>query len=272
VKNLDNIHSIISIFKGFGFTEYEVKVYTTLLEQNPLNGNMIALKSGVPGPKVYETLRKMKEKGVIYEVTEGDRNNQKRYGPLPYQDLLNNIMETLTDNIADLGHFLEGIEQKSESEWTDLFHISGYEASVATVKNFIKEADQEVILSCWNHELEKLLPELKNAYERKVHVVTIVFDAESVRLPWRHFIHANVSSAHSRHSDELSCVIDLNKAVVLNSSEGKTHAIVSSHQAMIKTTRNYIRHDIYVNRIMQDYFDLMKERYGKNLEILISDF
>ncbi len=41
---------------------------------------------------------------------------------------------------------------------------------------------------------------------------------------------------------------------------------------MVSTTRNYIRHDIYVNRLLRDLRKESEELYGENLDGLINDF
>ncbi|WP_366161225.1 helix-turn-helix domain-containing protein [Bacillus infantis] len=267
-----NIKKVVATLKSFDFTEYEAKVYISLLEENPSNGNGIALRSGVPGPKVYETLRKMMEKGYVFEVSEGEKQGKKRYSPLPYKDLLYSLQNTLTNHIDILNNSFENLQNKSNNNWTELFHISGYETSLEVLKEGIIEAEFEIVLSCWSVELEKIYNELMNAHKRNVHVVTIIFDGGSNHLPWKTFKHYQFSTTKERHNGELSCVIDMNKVIVLDSLEEQPHAVVSSHQAMIKTTRNYIRHDIYVNRIMQEFSEEMKQKFGPNLENLVGDF
>jgi HTH-type transcriptional regulator, sugar sensing transcriptional regulator len=272
--NILNFINTINTLKDFGFTEYEGKVYIALLEEHPLNGNAIALKSGVPGPKVYETLKKMKDKRYVFEVSDGENQGKKRYSPLPYKDLLDIFKKALTNNIDTLSQSFEELEQKNNDSWTELYHISGYETSINVVRNSISEAENEIIMSCWSQELEKLFHELKKAQDRGVHVVTIIFDDSPFisEITWRTFKHYKFPTVEKRHYGELSCVIDANKVIVLNSLEKQPHAVVSSHQAMVKTTRNYIRHDIYVNRIMEDFSEIMKDKYGERIEKLIEDF
>ncbi|MGY3717905.1 TrmB family transcriptional regulator [Sutcliffiella cohnii] len=269
-----NIEKIINTLKGFGFTEYEAKVYLALLEQNNLNGNGIALKSGVPGPKVYETLKKMTDKGFVFVVSDGSNKRNKRYSPLPYKDLLETLKKTLTKDIELLNTSFEALKANDNNNWTELFHISGYETSLNVVDQAINEATEEIIMSCWSKEMEKLYENLLKAYDRGVKVVTIIFDQTEIaeKFPWRSFRHYKFPSTEQRHNGELSCVIDRKKVIVLDSLEEDPHAVVSSHQAMVKTTRNYIRHDIYVNRIMQDFSKEMMNKYGENAEKLISDF
>lgn len=111
-----------------------------------------------------------------------------------------------------------------------------------------------------------------DAYGRGVSIISIIFDETHLSLPWKDFKHYKSETAEGRHSGELSCVIDLKKVIILESDAQKSYGIVSSHQAMVKTTRNYIRHDIYVNRLLHDFSKQIESQYGKELQGLIGDF
>ncbi len=54
---------LIGKLRELGLTEYEAKVYLTLLEEGPLKPSEIAVKAGVPRTKVYEAVRSLERKG-----------------------------------------------------------------------------------------------------------------------------------------------------------------------------------------------------------------
>jgi len=267
-----NIQRIVATLKELGFTEYEAKVYIALLKNHPANGNVISVASGVPGPKTYETLRKMQEKGIVFAVSGGDKPGTKRYSPLPYRDLLLSIEKTLAENISMLRESFDSIESGGDIDWTGLFLIQGYEPAVDAARTAIDEAQSEVLMSCWAKELALLYDNLLAAHKRGISVTTLVFDQCPKEIPWRNFDHTDTPMAMERHEGELSLAVDMNKTIVLQSLNEQPHAVVSSHRAMVQTTRNYIRHDIYVNRLLRDFKEIIVMRYGPGLEKLISDF
>ena len=55
----------ITILRELGFTEREVKVYISLLELGTSTAGPIAVKSRLPQTKVYETLGKLIDKGLV---------------------------------------------------------------------------------------------------------------------------------------------------------------------------------------------------------------
>lgn len=267
------ISKTLNNLKALGFTEYEAKIYLALLRCYPSNGNAIATLSGVPTPKVYETLRKMQERQIVFIVSGGgDKRNSLRYSPLPYQDLLDNKKKIFSDNVEFLSEALSEISSMSDTDWTELFVIHGYLSAMESVQSAIMDCKSEIIMSCWCNEFETLKELLNEVHNRGVSVVTLTFDEGDIDVPWRHFKHYDGKTTQYRHAGELSIVIDQSKAIVLQSLNSSPHAVVSSHQITISTIRNYIRHDIYVNRILHDFEEVIKERYGPELENLIHDF
>lgn len=265
------IKEITDSLKELGFTEYEAKVYLALLQSHPSNGNEIAALSGVPGPKIYETLRKMQERELIFVASMGNKKNQIYYSPLPYEELLNTRKESFSGNIAFLSKALsEASLNKMDS--TTLFVIYGYSSSMESVRSAIAQCKTEMIMSCWCKELQVLKTDLIDAHNRGVKIVTLLFDDNDEDLPWVNFKHYNGKTAHDRHAGELSIVLDHSKAIILQSLDQSPHAVVSSHEATITTIRNYIRHDIYVNRILHDFKEVMEKKYGPELDHLINDF
>jgi len=263
---------IINSLKMNGFTEYESKIYISLLGAHPSNGNMIALSSGVPGPKVYESLRRMQEKGYVYAVSGGDKSNSKSYSPMPYKDLLKNFETGFLENYNLLEKEFEAISTSGDPEWMELFHMEGYETSIQAIKEEINRAESQILLSGWSKDVALLFDELVNAHERGVKIVSIIFDTCSKEIPWVNIKHFSFKSAIQRHEGELNIVVDTRKVIILESLSELDYAVVSTHRSMVNATVNYIRHDIYLNKVILDFKDILIEKYGENVEGLIDWF
>ncbi|WP_082232759.1 TrmB family transcriptional regulator [Halobacillus massiliensis] len=266
------MNEIVGTLKEFGLTEYEAKIYVSLLSNQPSNGNNIAKLSGVPAPKVYGALQKMKEQGLVFTVSGGKNGKQVRYSPLPYKDLLKTKKDTFMNQLDFLDDSLAEVSSNSDVDWSELFMVEGYESSMEVVKTAIEECHSQIILSCWKRELNGLKDLLLETHHRGVKVVTLVFDDKPVDVPWISFTHFKEGLALERHNGEFSLVVDNRKAILLQSLENSPHSVVSSHPVMVSTTRNYIRHDIYVNRMINDFEKTITEHYGTELENLIADF
>lgn len=260
--------NIIEAIKSIGFSEYEAKVYISLLKEHPQNGNALSQSSGVPGSKVYEVLRKMQEKGFVFTVTDGDNLKRKRFSPLPYQDLISKTEMEFTQNISLIQESFEMMTKRVISNWTELYNIEGYNTTMELIKEEINNATTEIIMVSWNKEFEILLPSIKEANNRKVNIATITFDEYSEDLSWSHVNHAPIPSALKKHTGELSIVLDNSKAIIFDSATEIPNAVISSYYSMVKAIRNYITHDIYLNRIHSDLNKEFKTLYGDDFKKL----
>lgn len=266
------IEKIINVLKNYGFTEYESKIYTALLRNHPANGNMIALSSGVPGPKVYENLKKMQEKGYVYLFSGGEKSNTKSYIPLPYQDLLKTFEESFHENISLLTQELKKISESKTQDWMELFHVQGYEPSIKMIANEVDSSSKEIYLSGWSQDINNIYKSLLSAHKEGVKIVSVIFGTNSLEIPWTNVTHYNIELFNLRHKNEMNLVIDNKKAIIFNSSTDDGYAVVSDHQAMINTTTNYIRHDMYVNTIIHDFEKQLLEKYGEEFHKLMVKF
>ena len=264
-------NDVIEALKNIGFAEYEAKVYITLLREHPQNGNTLSQSSGVPGSKVYEVLKKMQEKGYVYLVTTGSNSKIKRYSPLPYNDLIEKTEENFTQNLSLIQDSLDDMTENLVSNWTELYNIEGYNTTLELIKEEIKNATSEIIMVCWYKELQILLPLLKDAHKRGVTIATITFDIISDDISWHHVNHAPIPGSLEKHLGELSVVIDNSKAIIFDSAIDMPNAVISSYYSMVKVIRNYITHDLYLNRIHMDLEKEFKALYGEDLKKLFDN-
>jgi len=79
---------ILNALKRFGMNEYEGRIYFTLLLTGRDKANTIARKSGVPHPRVYDSLYSLAERQLI-NVIEG---RTKEYEANGVEYLLKNFM------------------------------------------------------------------------------------------------------------------------------------------------------------------------------------
>lgn len=214
----------------------------------------------------------MLKKGFVYVVSGNEQSKSIKYQALPFKQLLNIKKDDFTDHLNYLHETLPKISSINNLDLTDLYVIEGYSASIEVIRAFIQAAKSEIIMSCWMKEFNSLKNLLLDAYKRKVNIITLVFDGQDVEVPWRNFTHYNNEKINRRHLGEFSLVIDKKQTFLLHSWNSSPHTVVSNHPATSLVTRNYIRHDIYVNRILKDFEKEMVKFYGQNLENLIDDF
>jgi HTH-type transcriptional regulator, sugar sensing transcriptional regulator len=80
-----------------GFSQYEAQAYLGLLGREPMTGYALANLTGIPQPKVYETLRRLSRKGVAVPV-QGDA---KRFVAIPTSQLISQLDQDFRRRLAD---------------------------------------------------------------------------------------------------------------------------------------------------------------------------
>lgn len=160
-----------------GLTEYEKKVYETLLRYDSATAVRVAERSGVPKPKVYDTLRQLERRRLVAMV-------EKK--PMIFQAIepeigINALIEEEKNKLASAG--LEAIKYLSalkenipEVKPTERFEIlRGMEQRLRLTEQFIKSAKKEyLILSAFDFPYRfSLLKARQEACKRGVNLKAI---------------------------------------------------------------------------------------------------
>ena len=99
------------LLKQFGFTEYEIKIYTTLLQRGAATAKEIADSSGVPSNKVYAALLELIEKGFV--ATLNLRPKQYKITSMqPFKDILMSRKKEIKKTERTLASFQQMLQQK----------------------------------------------------------------------------------------------------------------------------------------------------------------
>ncbi|MGH9103278.1 MAG: TrmB family transcriptional regulator, partial [Acidimicrobiales bacterium] len=80
-----------------GFSQYEARAYVGLLGKEPMTGYALSNATGIPQPKVYETLRRLARKGTAVQL-EG---TPARFVALPPAQVLSHLETAFRRRLAD---------------------------------------------------------------------------------------------------------------------------------------------------------------------------
>lgn len=254
---------IISRFERLGLSNYEARVYIFLLRNGQSYGNEVSKNTGIPGSKIYETLSRLVEKDLAHLI----QGKPIHYQALPLKEFLNQwqtdanrVVEYLTDN-------KEQIETAPQSEL--LWHLSGKKQLIGKIKEIIDSAEHSILISLWPNESAEVEDNLRQAYERKVQITSIQFGEISLDIG-NVFKHVNTSSVEARHGSELFLLVDGCKGMFMYYEDPVGWVGYHSlSKGMARVIENYIRHDIYTNKIINDHYDIAISSYGKDLRKLI---
>lgn len=263
----------ITALQELGLNLTEARIYLSLLIESPANGHQISRNAGVPSAKVYENLTRLQQQGLVAAAA-----NDNGYVPLPLDDLL----EGRTARLKAAGETLRSsVEQGRHMEGDVLWHGSGYDVLLNRANSIIDEARNDILLSAWPEEFERLLVHLCKVPPAGVELSVILFaDPEECRHLGERcaamgrklhlFPHAMLQTTQDRYAQQLALVVDGATALLMDGSGGGWRGVWTDHPALTRGIANYIRHDIYLNKLHFDLAPALKERYGTHLADLLS--
>jgi sugar-specific transcriptional regulator TrmB len=79
------------LHSSFGLSEYEAKVYVSLIDCGASRVGRLSTLCGVPRSKIYKTLQKLVERNLVTEIPE----EPKLYAPISPHDAFKSFFESL---------------------------------------------------------------------------------------------------------------------------------------------------------------------------------
>ena len=227
-----------------GFTEYEAKVYLTLLHENPATGYHLSKKSGVPRSMVYETLGRLSARGAALESVEG---RVTFYTPLP-PDLLMDRYEDeqrrMTENLR------EGLQKLYEATDEDkVWSITGLQPTLAYASRMIAEAQQEVHLVLADDDLEVLSEDIAAAHNKGVSISTLLTGKADLKFG-RVAYHPPLESELQELTNTLVVVSDNHQALIASKSELGTTTTITGNHNLVLMARQFVWMELFAQRAL----------------------
>lgn len=257
------MQTTVEALNSLGLTVYEAKTYIALLQKHPANGNELSRRSGVPGPKIYETLNNMVQKGLVAVLNA----NPQMYSPLPYQEFLAGKREEFTATERLLTVNLENISIPASD--IAVWQLTSHDALIDKSRELIDGAGEMVLLSFWRKQGKLLEKNLQAAQQRGVKIISIQFGPESMKIG-KVFQHVQIDTVFDRHSGELTLVADESVGLFMAQPPRQDwNGFWTTNPGVVKLMTNYIRHDIYSNKLLQRFDAEVEAEYGKQLKNLL---
>jgi sugar-specific transcriptional regulator TrmB len=249
-----------------GFSQYEARTYLGLLQSSQATGYSIANDTGVPQPKVYETLRRLVERGAAVRTGE----KPARYAAVPPSALLKGLEEDFAARVAAARHDLESLPHPHGA--TSLLPVSRMESFAAaadSASSAIATAQTRVYLSGRRDELAGLRDAVAAASKSGAEFVLVHFGRLPFPAPHGRVIrHASTDGAlyRSRQARHLAVVVDSRWALWGVAKDGHNWDILTSESPLLAgLVKAYIRHDMFVQRIFADMPTELERLYGSGL-------
>lgn len=146
------------LLQELGFTQYEAQTLATLIRYKMLSAREIHKYSGVPQPKIYETMIKLQQKGFIDIYP---RKKKKVYLVKP-KEVIQEYLLKYSRKIQDLGQrsieIIDNIYDTEEAEEIPFIGIAG-ESMLQEYLHMLIDTAKETVISFLplNHYDEKII-------------------------------------------------------------------------------------------------------------------
>lgn len=244
-----------------GFTEYEAKAYLALLDESPASGYKVAQNSGVPRSKVYEVLGGLVRRGAVL-VNHGD---PVQYAPLPPKELISRRRREMENSLVAAEKSLQRYAESSGSRDV-IWDIKGREEILERAREVAGRAERSILVEIWEEDAPELREALAAAAERGVDVGVVAYGEPDYPFAkvYLHDLVDEITSGLGARWIVLSA--DMREVVTGIVSLGRdSRAAWTTHPGLVVPTTELIKHDIYIQDMLDEHRELLEESFGPSL-------
>jgi HTH-type transcriptional regulator, sugar sensing transcriptional regulator len=264
------LNTTVELLGDLGFSQYEARAYIGLLGQEPQTGYALSVRTQIPQPKVYETLRRLELKGAVACTSV----SPAKYVAVAAERLVAGLRDQFGRRLEEVRTGLEELQgATAQSEWRVLESLRNWPAIATRARSMISIAKRHVYISLHSDQLDDLATELLAADRAGVRCDVLCFGHAALELENGRFLHhSSTQGIVYRHHQarHLALVADSQSAVWALAEDGaQWDSQVGADPLLVAVVKGYIRHDMYVQQIFADFGDELVGRYGEGLEQLI---
>lgn len=236
------MNNLLEQLASLGMTEYEAKVYLSLLGENPATGYQVSKTSGVPRSMVYEALGRLEARGAVQKSLE---EKVTLYQPVPPTMLLDRYEREARDWAAGLRAAL--LPLYNQEETGRLWNFSGRREALAYAADLIDAAKAELMLVLADADLNALHSYLEAAHARGVSLGVILTGSmpfelgQVVRHPKR--------ETELHRMQETLIVVSDEREFLISSGHRIAAATVTTNVNMVLIARQFIWMELFAQRI-----------------------
>lgn len=249
-----------------GFSPYEARTYVGLLGTGPATGYAVAGATGVPQPKVYETLRRLKERAAVVELP----GRPARWSAVPPETLLDQLNDNFADRLGSARDELASLaSDPPDAEPQLVWRLTDRTRILETARSLIAAATRHVYLSGTANPLRELADLIMAGDHRGIEFSVLHFGDLSLHVTnGQTFRHATTDSVvrPSHRAKHLAIVVDSTATLWSIARDGSNWDGVRADDPLLASAvKGYIRHDIFVQRMYAALPDELHQHFGPGL-------
>jgi Cd2+/Zn2+-exporting ATPase len=232
----------LDTLQSLGFTEYESRVYLTLLSSPPTTGYQVSIRAGIPRSMVYEALGRLESRGAVLRA--GDQRGTL-YRPVPPEALLDHLEQSYHQKVVtlrtDLGSRFQA--QGDDRYWSG----RGRELAYGLARQLLEEAGQELLVVLADPEVELFAQGLEAATARGVRVAAI-FTGE-LAVPCGLGVRHPRRESEIQQLDRLLLIIADGRQVLIADLRGEIAVTLSTNSHMVLIARQFVWMELLTQRL-----------------------
>lgn len=260
------MENLIEILKKFKFTEYEAKLYLSLLQNGHCTGYELSKVSGVPRSKVYTILETLTSRGVVEQSTA---DHATFYQAIPPSQLSSLLEVSFQETLGAFQQEIVRLPKREENQ--TIWQLEEWKSIREKAKSLIEEAHNSLLIQIWVDEVDDELVELINCKHEEIeNVVVVLYDSEKS-------YHTALTRyyAHGFEQDKLDEIGHRWITVVADKNEvlyctipfnGIIKAIHTKNPILAFFASEYVIHDAYCLRLIDHFPEQIRAFYGEDME------
>jgi len=254
----------VSQFVSLGLSEYEARAYLALLKDYPCTAYELAKASGIPTSKIYEVVKKLILNGLVNVIA--DRNKQ-RYIPIGLNDFINKQKDRLETSLKNIEKSLSDFLHGSEDITT--WSIIDYDLLIEKAKTLIDKATHTLLISIWKEEFLSLEDSIRGAEKRGVRIAILHFGNTGPKIG-KIYPHPVDDSLHKEKKNRFLTVVSDSREAITGTilKFGNVEGTWSKNRGFILIAEEFIKHDIYMMKIIRRFDNQLQNKFGNRYEKL----
>lgn len=251
--------NIINDLLSLGFSEYEGRSYLALLSSGKaLTAYEIAKSSGLPTSKIYGVLARLEKRELVSIV---DGKGKKKFAAIDPDEFFSQFRQDVNSTIEKVSHGLKQI--KGNTAATAIWNFRDYDSFRERCTRIARSSSGNLLISAWNQELNFLEHDLKTAEARGVKIAVVHFGETELRVGAM-FQHPLEDTLYEERGGRGFVMVSDSKEAVLATiyGESSVEGAFSMNRGFILLAEDYIKHDIYVMKIVYRMERQLIKKFG----------
>jgi sugar-specific transcriptional regulator TrmB len=247
-----------------GFSEYEARAYLGLLKQHPATAYQAAKESGLPSSKIYEVLSRLMDKGVVLELAQGGK---KRYIPTAPEEFVESYRGRMEKTLSLLQKELPLLGQEADVSY--IWNMTHYHDFMDKARRMIESGRNTLLLSTWQQELLPLKDVLKEKEQQGMKIAIVHFGQPEEQVG-RMFVHPIENTIYAEKGGRGFVLVSDAREALMGTviKDGGVEGAWSKNRGFVTLAEDYVKHDIYIMKIVARFDELLLGKFGGNYRML----